>query len=157
LQFDKSRGYGFVAAQDGGEDIFLHASVFSGDPSVLIPGAEVEFQIMAGDRGRKAYGARLAEDESEIGEQPTRLAPVMTAAGNFLTQPLPEPPTEASPAEAIPVPDEEEMCDVLSLSEFRQEITELLLDSAPELTGQQILQVLRSMLELAKKHGWYDG
>ena len=38
LQFDPDRGYGFVAADDGGEDVFLHASVFDGDTSELVPG-----------------------------------------------------------------------------------------------------------------------
>jgi CspA family cold shock protein len=41
LQFDRVRGYGFVAADDGG-DIFLHASVFDGDPDELAPGIRVE-------------------------------------------------------------------------------------------------------------------
>ena len=50
LQFDSGRGYGFVAADDGGEDIFLHASVFDGDLDELVPGTRVEFQVMAGDR-----------------------------------------------------------------------------------------------------------
>src|SRR4051794_20724751 len=51
LQFDPGRGYGFVAADDGGEDIFLHASVFDGDPGELVPGAPLEFQVMAGEAG----------------------------------------------------------------------------------------------------------
>jgi CspA family cold shock protein len=59
LQFDHARGYGFVAADDGGEDVFLHASVFDGDTDELHPGAQVEFKIMEGDRGRKAFAAHL--------------------------------------------------------------------------------------------------
>jgi len=35
LHFDAIRGYGFVTADDGGDDIFLHASAFDGDPSDL--------------------------------------------------------------------------------------------------------------------------
>lgn len=34
LQFDHTRGYGFVATNDGGEDVFLHASVFDGDDTL---------------------------------------------------------------------------------------------------------------------------
>jgi hypothetical protein len=49
------------------------------------------------------------------------------------------------------------MCDVLSRPEFRQELIELLLNAAPELTGRQILQVQQGLLEFAKKHGWVDG
>jgi len=46
---------------------------------------------------------------------------------------------------------------VLSPTEFNQSLTELLLNTAPEMTGQQILEVRRSLLEFAKKHGWSDG
>jgi CspA family cold shock protein len=64
LQFDHSRGYGFVAADDGGEDVFLHASVFDGDhPDELAPGTKVEFKVMAGDRGRKAFAANRTPAE----------------------------------------------------------------------------------------------
>jgi cold shock protein len=61
LQFDQGRRYGFVAADDGGEDVFLHASVFDGEPGGLVPGMKAEVQVMAGDRGRKASAVRLAE------------------------------------------------------------------------------------------------
>ena len=132
LQFDQGRGYGFVAADDGGEDVFLHASVFDGDPSGLVPGMKVEFQVMAGDRGRKAFAVRLADDDSALARQPS-------------------PSTQA-----LPPPEDEQMCDVLSRAEFSQEITEILLHAAPALTGQQILEVRQGVLEFARKRGWVD-
>jgi cold shock protein len=55
LQYDSAHGYGFVAADDGGEDVYLHTSVFDGDAEVLVPGLKVEFQVTAGDRERKAF------------------------------------------------------------------------------------------------------
>ncbi len=132
LQFDQGRGYGFVAADDGGEDVFLHASVFDGDPSGLVPGMKVEFQVMAGDRGRKAFAVRLADDDSPVARQP-------------------------SPSvQALPPPEDEQMCDVLSRAEFSQEITEILLHTTPALTGQQILEVRQGMMEFARKRGWVD-
>ena len=135
LQFDQGRGYGFVAADDGGEDVFLHASVFDGDPSGLVPGMKVEFQVMAGDRGRKAFAVRLADDDS--------------AATGPAGRPSP-------PAQAFSPPEEEQMCDVLSRAEFSQEITEILLHTVPALTGQQILEVRQGVLEFARKRGWVD-
>ena len=45
---------------------------------------------------------------------------------------------------------------MLSQVEFGQELTELLLSNTPALTGQQILEVRQSVLELARKHGWID-
>jgi CspA family cold shock protein len=132
LQFDQGRGYGFVAADDGGEDVFLHASVFEGDPSGLVPGMKVEFQVMAGDRGRKAFAVRLADDDSAVARQPS------------------------PSAHALPPPEDEQMCDVLSRAEFSQEITEILLHTAPALTGQQIIEVRQGVLEFARKRGWVD-
>jgi cold shock protein len=132
LQFDPGRGYGFVAADDGGDDVFLHASVFDGDPSELVPGTELEFQVMAGDRGRKAFAVRFAEDMSATPEQPV------------------------VPSQKFSVAEEEQMCDVLSQAEFVGELTELLLNTIPALTGPQILEVRQGVLEVAKTRGWVD-
>jgi hypothetical protein len=38
------------------------------------------------------------------------------------------------------------MCDLLSATELGQELTELLLDNVPALTGQQILEVRHIVL-----------
>jgi cold shock CspA family protein len=133
LQFDPGRGYGFVAADDGGEDIFLHASVFDGDPSELVPGVPLEFQVMAGDRGRKAFAAHFAEQKKYA--------------------PLPALPLSS---QAFSVTEEEQMCDVLSQAEFGTELTEMLLKTLPALTGPQILEVRQGMLEFAKTRGWVD-
>jgi cold shock protein len=173
LQFDLTRGYGFVAADDGGEDVFLHASVFHGDPDVLVPGKKVGFQVMAGDRGRKAFDVHVVGDEP--GQGGTTARPV-AAPGDALHRAVPAQvgqPTEGPLASARltavkqdgkpqarqspAVADDEQLCDVLSPSEFRQEFIELLLNSVPDLTGQQIILVGQQALEYAKMHGWIDG
>jgi cold shock protein len=149
LQFDQGRGYGFVAADDGGEDVFLHASVFDGDPDALAPGMKVEFKVMAGDRGRKAFGAHLIDDEVDSAEKPI---PAVPATPSVI-------PAQAGPRQVEAeeeAPDEEQMCDVLSQDEFQQQITELLLTNVPTLTGQQILGIRQCLLECARKHGWVD-
>lgn len=134
LQFDHARGYGFVAVDDGGEDVFLHASVFDGDPDALTPGVKVEFKIMAGDRGRKAFAARLTDD----------------------SEPEPDAGQPDLPDLDRPNPGEEQMCDLLSQAELETEITELLMSSVPTLTGQQILEIRQGVLDRARKHGWVD-
>ena len=177
LQFDHSRGYGFVAADDDGEDVFLHASVFDGDSDELAPGTKVQFKVMAGDRGRKAFAAHLIDDEPEddIIPPPRPLmsprslspqsvpGPRLGAAYPPASGPAPSPPSPpASTAPVAPVPgkgqapDDEQLCDVLSPAELGQELTELLLTNVPSLTGQQLLEVRHSVLESAKKHGWVD-
>lgn len=168
LQFDHIRGYGFVAADDGGEDVFLHASVFDEDSDKLAPGMRVEFKVMAGDRGRKAFAARLIDDEPD-GEAAGAPRPVAHP------RPVPAPPGPGAPAPASPVtartspvpaaprPDgapvsaDDPARDVLSAAEFAAELTEMLIAAVPELTGHQILQIRQNMLEFAKKHGWSDG
>ena len=132
LQFDAGRGYGFVAADDGGEDIFLHASVFDGDPSELVPGVPLEFQVMAGDRGRKAFAVHFAEGSSVLTKEIIR------------------------PTQTYATSDEDQMVDVLSQSEFGMDLTELLLKTIPALNGAQILEVRQAILEFAKTRGWVD-
>lgn len=173
LQFDHIRSYGFVAADDGGEDVFLHTSVFDGDTDELVPGAKIEFKVMAGDRGRKAFAAHLIDDEPENLVPPPRpvspLQPVPgpppgpASAPASSSGPTPAPPSAQTPAAPAPhaagkdqAPDDEQMCDVLSPAEFSQELTELLLSNVPSLTGQQVLEVRQSVLESARKHGWVD-
>lgn len=133
LQFDEERGYGFIAADDGGEDVFLHASVFDGDSRQLVPGLPVEFETMAGDRGRKAFGVHALKTN--------RTVAVADAP-------------ETDPGQAAD--DDEGLCDVLSEARFGQEITEILLDSAPDMTGKHIVQVRQNMITFGRKHGWID-
>jgi cold shock CspA family protein len=137
LQFDEVRGYGFIAADDGGEDVFLHASAYEGEAGDLIPGARVEFQTMAGDRGRKAYAARRVDGDPVETQAPAQ-APVSEPAGRN--------------SDAVV----EGMCDVLSPAEFRAEITELLIENVPGMTASQMVQVRDSVGEFAKKRGWID-
>jgi cold shock protein len=134
LQFDEERGYGFIAADDGGEDVFLHASVFDGDSRQLVPGLPVEFETMAGDRGRKAFGVHVLK---------TNRAAVVADSGPV-----------AGPVQAAD--DDEGLCDVLSETRFGQEITEILLDAVPDMTGRHIVQVRQNMIAFGRKHGWID-
>jgi cold shock CspA family protein len=148
LQFDPVRGYGFVGAGDGGEDVFLHASVFDGDPSELVPGTRVEFNVMEGDRGRKAFAVRLLGEETPGEKRPPTPASVIPAQAGPV-------PVSAQLASS-PAAEDEQLCDVLSRVEFTQDITEMLLNAAPALPGQQLLQVRQGVLEFAVKHGWVD-
>ena len=92
LQFDHVRGYGFVGADDDGEDVFLHASVFDGDTDELAPGVKIEFKVMAGDRGRKAFAAHLIEDEPE-----RDLVPPPRPVLSPVLPPRPVPPSQSVP------------------------------------------------------------
>lgn len=53
--FNEEKGYGFIAREDGGEDVFLHYSALSGDGFKTIAEEErVEFEVAMGPKGPKA-------------------------------------------------------------------------------------------------------
>jgi CspA family cold shock protein len=54
VRFDEFRGYGFVAPDAGGEDVFIHVNDLDFDKRLIEPGALVEFDVEDGDRGPKA-------------------------------------------------------------------------------------------------------
>ncbi|MER7752611.1 cold shock domain-containing protein [Kitasatospora sp. NPDC097643] len=64
---------------------------------------------------------------------------------------------EHAPAPAgEPVDVDDLMCEVLTMKELTDEITEALLHVTPSLTGEQILNIRRSMAKLAANHGWVE-
>lgn len=130
VRFDGSRGYGFIAPENGDEDVFLHVNELLFPEAQVRPGLTVEFQVQDGDRGPKAFAIRLATDVTSL-------------------------PSGVLPA-AVRQPDDDSLCDVLSVREFTTTVTELLLESAPSLTGDQILQVRRGLLRFARNHGWAE-
>ncbi|MBY8869143.1 MULTISPECIES: cold-shock protein [Streptomyces] len=136
VRFDSARGYGFIAPDHGGEDVFLHVNDMLIPESYVRSGVVVEFEIEEGDRGPKASSVRLATK----------------ADGSPVT-----PPATASAAAGARAAGDDGLCDVLRHDEFVAEVTEILLSSAPTLTGSQILQVRAGLLEFATKRGWIEG
>lgn len=119
VRFDASRGYGFIAPQTGGEDVFLHVNDMLIPESQVRTGLAVEFEIEEGERGPKASAVRLADN-------------------------------------AVPMENDNYMCDVLSAKEYTREVTEVLLEGVPSLTGEQITAIRRAMANVAKRHGWTE-
>ncbi|MFF3866366.1 cold-shock protein [Micromonospora sp. NPDC001898] len=138
VRFDEVRGYGFIAPDDGGDDVFVHANTVDGDKWTMVPGVPVEYEAVESDRGPKALTVRV------IGPAPG--ADRSATAGAVRAREVP------AGAE-----DEEGLCDVLSERAFFAETTEALLTSVPDLTGAQIVAVRARMLALARRHGWVEG
>ena len=53
--FNDAKGYGFIAPDGGGKDVFVHFSAISGDGfRSLAEGAKVEFEVREGQKGPEA-------------------------------------------------------------------------------------------------------
>ncbi len=54
--FNETKGYGFIAPEDGTKDVFIHHSNIAGDGyKTLREGAKVEFQVREGAKGPEAF------------------------------------------------------------------------------------------------------
>ncbi|MCG8920399.1 cold shock domain-containing protein [Actinokineospora sp. PR83] len=127
VKFDQVRGYGFVANDAGGDDIFLHVNDLEFDKHLINAGSVVEFEVEDSPRGPKAFGVSLVRRPDAAPSTPR----ISTAADG-----------------------DEVLCDFIPASEFSTEVTEALLGSVGSLTGDQLVAVRRAMIKLAEGHGW---
>jgi CspA family cold shock protein len=53
--FDNKKGFGFIAQDQGGPDVFVHFSCIDGEGfKTLAEGDRVEFEVVNSDKGLKA-------------------------------------------------------------------------------------------------------
>lgn len=140
LRYDHSKGYGFIAPDGGGEDVFVHANALHGDKFLFRPGSLVEFEVQEGERGLHASSVRVVESahhESVPHYEPASASP-RVSGGDGLD-------------------DDDNLCDVLTAGVFTGELTNLFIDEVPSLTGSQIAQLRQSLVKLGRQHGWIEG
>lgn len=147
IRFDEIKGYGFIAPRDGGEDVFVHANEITDRGLRVSVGTQVEFRVVESDRGLKAYDVRILGEDQPAQHTPLLAANDLAARGGG-----------GLPAEQASkqVGAEDELVEVFPEREFVQQITDLLLATAPQLTGATILEVRSSLLQFARKNGWVE-
>ena len=59
--FNESKGFGFIAPDDGGADVFVHFSAIQGSGfKTLAEGQRVEFEVQQGPKGPQAANVSAA-------------------------------------------------------------------------------------------------
>jgi CspA family cold shock protein len=81
--YDEEKGFGFVTADTGGEDVFVHAKALAEGLTWLTEGDRVAYEVVQGDRGPQARDLHLVH--SAVAED----APAATA------------PPQAKPGEGV--------------------------------------------------------
>lgn len=65
IQFNQTRGYGFIAPDGGGEDVFIHSEELKGQAHGVHAGTRVQFEVVDGARGQKAFDVRVLAGGSD--------------------------------------------------------------------------------------------
>lgn len=146
VHFDTQRGFGFLAPDAGGEDVFLHVNDIGFDESALRPGTAVTFDIEKGDKGLKAVNVEVVGGAPAASSGPRRdNRDHRDNRGDRGDRREHAPRRDAAPRAAA---------GALDMQSFVDELTELLLDSSDDLTAGQIIEIRQRIADFAFSRGW---
>ncbi len=58
--FNDSKGYGFIAPSEGGDDVFVHSTAIEGEGfKTLAEGQTVSFEVEQGPKGKQATRVKV--------------------------------------------------------------------------------------------------
>ena len=145
VHFDTQRGFGFLAPDAGGEDVFLHVNDIDFDESALRPGAAVTFDVEKGDKGLKAVNVAV------VGGAPAASSAPRRDSRDQRSDRRDAPRRESAPRDSAP---RAAAAGALDMQSFVDELTELLLDSSDDLTAGQIIEIRQRIADFAFARGW---
>jgi CspA family cold shock protein len=129
IQFNEARGFGFIAPDGGGEDVFVHSEELKAAGINVRVGSVLRFDVVEGNRGAKAYNISLADSNVE----PVRGVPSSSSHD-----------------------DDDDGYDIVSIDTYGSEITNILISHCPDATASQIVQVRSRLVALAVERGWIE-
>lgn len=132
VSFDVMKGYGFIARDGGGEDTFFHVKHLLGPSSSVYVGCPVAYVEQRGERGLQAHQVQSLAPGGEAVERPAA-------------------PT--TPHRRLPVAEDAE---IMTRDEFIAEITEVLLESAPEITAGTLIKLRDALATFSIDCGWVN-
>lgn len=146
VHFDTQRGFGFLAPDAGGEDVFLHVNDIDFDESALRPGTAVTFDVEKGDKGLKAVNVAVVGGAPAASSAPRRdHRDQRDNRGDRGDRREHAPRRDAAPRA---------VAGALDMQSFVDELTELLLDSSNDLTAGQIIEIRQRIADFAFARGW---
>jgi cold shock CspA family protein len=144
VRFNADKGYGFIAPAESedDEDVFFHVSTLSGVyPRDIRPGMTMEYDAVDSDGGFKAVLVKLV------------------AGGDGAGGDAEVPVTSPGPRADLPVASAGEPGSRRRASKVDLErvVTDILIGSAPAVTGREIASVREQLVDYAHSMGWIEG
>lgn len=123
LWYDPVKGYGFIAPDDGGPDLFVHHTGIQGKLRRLSEGQAVEFEIREVAKGKlRAEKVRVLGSEMEFNERPrekVRGRPLRAKAHCPACRAMVELPVNVKKGSRIECPECGELLRVVKLSPLK--------------------------------------